>query len=358
MRLIGSLIIIMLIFSGFASLGQEVTPEPQAEATAEITPEVTLEVTEEAEIIIADDRIDSIIQADFSTSNLTPLVGEPFELIFRVEIPEDVAVVEWPEFPEAWGDYMVLNVSERKIEALDDGSTVYTQRLDARLWAPGDYTIPETIVRYRVANEADAFGALARGIFITVPSVLENNDLNTLELKPDRPPIGFFYIPLWVSFLTLIVMTIGGWQGRKRYLRWQARRDAERNYVPPPTPAEVALDELKALRLSDGNLYYDGISDSLRKYIEHRLDIPAQDKTTTELLETLVEDTLLPGEYTSNLVKILEDVDTAKFTGIQPDSEGTRQLRNAAGKWVLSIEDYLMPDNPEGVAEEEIADYE
>lgn len=289
-------------------------------------------------VIAQDEPFEELIRADFVASTQTPLVGEPIEIRFVVEFPTSVIVVEYPQFAEEWGSFMLVNTGEPSIIEEADGGSVYEQVLDARLWETGDFQTPETFVRYHVVGSDAVFSVPVKPAFFSVPSVLETRDLNRLELRPLKPQIGFFVIPLWFFVVLVVVIALGTWYG----YGWLVRRRlaAELAMHTDYTPYEMTLNELVQLQEMDMDPYRksESLSDALRRYLSKAYPSLNRDLTTSELMDVIRANGLWDETRTEQLRRILEQADLTKYAQYETDERMVARLLGLAYHWLSSVQ--------------------
>ena len=304
-----------------------------------------LAVAQEAEVTPEPvNPVEVLINALFSADNVTPLIGEPVQLEFVAEVPPGVEIVEWPEFPEDWPPFMVREAGPVEIDEQVDGGQVWRQALTVVLWRTGDRRTPDVFIGYQ-SDELDpdeVYRIPARPLFFTVPSVLETTDLNVLDIKPARNPIGLFYLPPWVMALVIVSVIGKGW-----YLwRWRERRRAlaaaRRALAEQPTTGEIAMKTLAELSLGTPDQVYEQVADVLREYLQARFDIPASDMTTVEIRTGLENHTELESEHITEVARLLEQADLVKFAEAAPGERSAQRAVAAAARWLQAVDPGLL----------------
>lgn len=269
------------------------------------------------------------VSARFTASRLSPLTGEPFDLTLTVQLPPDILLMEYPEFPAEWGRFEVVTVGDLTEEIRPDGSRLYRQTLTVRLWRPRDYTTPDTFIGYGFGG-AEVFRVPVRPEFITVPTVLDFNDQT---LRPLRPLVDLFYVPLWL--IVGLVALVGGGAGYA-FRRWRHRRslppveplDAP---LPPLTQADLSLRALDPARLPPPEVLTSA-AQILRQTLSAHLAIPARDLTTAELVVAL-SGSIKPEQLTM-LERLLTEADLVKFAGKPTTPELAARYVSVASQWV------------------------
>jgi hypothetical protein len=91
------------------------------------------------------------------------------------------------------------------------------------------------------------------------------------------------------------------------------------------SPKQRALAEIRNIRIGKLSpvFAYAAISDCLRTYMFGRFNINAPEMTTGELMDSS---------------RMLEYADLVKFANAQPGDRATKQLLDAAEKWVETVE--------------------
>jgi len=268
----------------------------------------------------------------------SPLIGEPIDLLFAINVP-DGSTVTLPEFPRDWPPFMIRDMSGVDV-TMSGGRMIYRQYLTVILWRPGDYQTPETVIEYQLLNSLDKRRIVVQPAYFTVKTVLNPDDLN---LRPLKIPVSMFYVsPLTVgtALVGLGVVSSFLWS-RRRKIRI-AKIDAEASGLH--ASARLALDEFK--RLNGANVappkVYALVSDVLRRYVQGRFDIQAEEMTTGELVESLHDCRELSERRQHELAYLLEQADLVKFARMQPPSKSADKMLNVAQRWVVTVEqEYL-----------------
>ena len=97
------------------------------------------------------------------------------------------------------------------------------------------------------------------------------------------------------------------------------------------SPHEAARQELDPLRTRDRGeerdveSIYVTLTGVVRAYLSSRLDIPARESTTSELIACLCEHDDVPSSAADRLQAVLEEADLVKFAGVRPDTAVARE---------------------------------
>lgn len=266
------------------------------------------------------------VEAQFSASNQSPLVGEPVQITLTAAFSSGAAMVEWPDFPEQWGQFEVREVGELKISE-QGGVLQYQQEVSLALWEPGDYSTPETVIMY-----SNADGALAE-LFVptlpfTVPSVL-TNDLSLRPLKPLAflPHIPPALIVGGVFALALPVM----WYAQRRTKPVKVAADWEGDIRELDKRMLALLGNLERQALEPGAVYA-AAADCLRDYLAERFRVASHELTTAELLARMHPQ--LPQPLFNRLSQLLSQADLVKFARQIPNRESAQQYLEMAARWI------------------------
>ncbi len=257
-------------------------------------------------------------------SPYTATVGDPLELTLVVTHPAGYQVIA-PELGEQWGDFIVRSVSPATTAANADGTETTIMAIDARVFAPGEFSTPPLPV-----TVTDGAGQLlevtAAPSPVTITSVLVEGDTELRDIKP-QAQMPFTNLLPWLAGGLLLALVAGG-----AYLFWQ-RRQARLALaaVDNRLPHEIALDELDRiarLGLPEQKLFkehYSMVSDTVRLYLERTYDIPMMERTTSEISGELKRTAMDRGTQ-RRVVSFLQESDLVKFSDIVPSEADAYEL--------------------------------
>jgi len=238
-------------------------------------------------------------------------VGDSIPLSLRVTYPAGTEVT-LPELPEQWGAFEVWAQALLDPISNDDGTLTVVREAEVTLWALGEYQTPPFTVHHR-----DAAGELhevsAPPLSVTVVSVLTEDDQDKRDLKQQA---SLPAPPLW-PWLVVGVLVAAPLFFAVRWLlrRWRQRQRGAVEAIEPANhrlPEAVAYDELDRITTLDlpaqGELkrHYTLVTACVRTYIEGIYDIPAMDRTTSELM-TELRRVWVDGEPVTLLRSLLEE---------------------------------------------------
>ena len=145
-------------------------------------------------------------------------------------------------------------------------------------------------------------------------------------IKDIAPPIDVFPWPTWMV-VCAIVIALAVLAGIVTLIVIKMRN---RPVPPPPTPREIALRELEALRAQvDKQPPYDfsiAVSGVLRTYIGAQYRLHAREQTSPEFLAAISRSVKFSENEKLLLGRFLERCDLIKFARIAASSEDSGQL--------------------------------
>ena len=154
------------------------------------------------------------------------------------------------------------------------------------------------------------------------------------EIKDIAPPVDIFPWPTWMVVCAAVVLlaVLAGIVA----LIVRAKRNQPK--PPPPTPREIALRELEALRAQvERQLPYDfsiAVSDVLRGYIGAQFRLHAREQTSPEFLAEISRSVKFSGNEKDLLAGFLERCDLIKFARIDATSQDSGELLGSAVAFV------------------------
>jgi hypothetical protein len=267
----------------------------------------------------------AVVNAYFAASNPAPLIGETFDLTLTVEVPNGVALVNFPTLPEDMGNLIILEQQPVESQVVG-GNTVYTQKMIAVLWESGIYLTPEIPVMVNTGGQT--FNNLVKSASLNVPALIELS--GDLALRPAIKPRDLPYLPPYIPALVIVVVATLLFMVRVLLTR---RRRA---YIRQGTPAQIAIAELEDLKTQqlEAALIYPMVADKVRQYVQIRFGVRAVEMTTVELVETLRQQIGFSDTLRKSLRQLLEQADLVKFARFEPDTNATTRLVNFAIRWI------------------------
>jgi len=193
----------------------------------------------------------------------------------------------------------------------------------------GEFEIPPVAVRYSIPPDTAVRVIRTEAIKITVESLKPSEDGDIRDIKPPVE-LPFDWRPyLLYGGLALALAVLGF------FLFWYLKKRSRGEPILPGKPEiarpphELAYEELEALLaqnlLEKGEIkrFYSEISEIIRRYIEGRYQVPAMERTTTELLDDL-RGIGVEVDHVELIAAFLERCDLVKFAKYQPSEEEHR----------------------------------
>lgn len=225
-------------------------------------------------------------------------------------------------------------------DKLDENNNVvkrYQYRLEPFL--SGKYPIPSFTFEFYDANEPEdkKYELETEPVDIEVTSLLgeQRAELKIAEIQDvvEMPAKASLW---WIWILCTIVVVVAGvvtWL----YLRRKKTEKIVRIFKPAH---EIAYNRLRALVERDmikaGKIkeFYEQISDILRRYIEHRFNLHAPERTTEEFLAELPRTNVLSQADQDTLAEFLGHCDLVKFAKYSPTTEQIQRTFDLVKKFI------------------------
>jgi hypothetical protein len=313
----------------------------------------------------ADEKFDGIevkqergpLQVVVRVSPKEPTIADKIELALEVTISEDYAV-DMPSFGEKLEQFGIRDFKESQPKLVDGNRmrTVRTYELEPFL--SGEYVIPPMKFGFSKKSEAtadtvDKPDAGENGeeehtletepLKLTVRSLLDEKKAS-LVIHEIAPPVSLekpSSAALWTKIgggVAAAVAIIGA-------VIWMARRKKKQIVVPPPVPAhELAFQQLEQLiaddlpRKGEIKVFYQRISDILRRYIENRFGLHAPEQTTEEFLAELRSSPKLPPVYQVSLREFLQHCDLVKFADHSPTTDDIQRTFDSCKHFIIETQ--------------------
>ena len=154
------------------------------------------------------------------------------------------------------------------------------------------------------------------------------------EIRDIAPPVDIFPYPMWMVVVAAILAlaVLAG------VVFFVVKKMRDKPKPLPPTPREIAIRELEALRPQVERLTsYDfsiAVSDVLRSFIARLFHLHAREQTSTEFLSAISRSVKFSENEKSLLSGFLERCDLIKFARIDATSADSAQLLGSAVDFV------------------------
>ena len=257
------------------------------------------------------------------------LIGE--QIIFKIECVDIDKTINWPLFNDTIVDGIEI-ISKSEIDTISNSYTdkktySFSQEYLITSWDSGAYYIAPIKLNSSLSTE---------GLLLNVMSV--STDQNS-EIKDIKEPFDAEYefkdFLKWIILLLTIILIV---YILKKYV-FNKKEKVEKKIIKKIVPAHItALKELNNIEKKElwqsGKIkqYHSGISEILRKYMEHRFKFIALELTTDEILSN-IENTISREEHIE-LKQVLQRADLAKFAKSKPNEEENKQSMELAKRFV------------------------
>lgn len=261
-------------------------------------------------------------------------IGEQFHLDIEILQPSGISII----FPEI-KDTLMANIevlqSYPRDTIAEDENLIIRQRHRLTSFDSGFYEIPPLKFYIRSGQWSDSLES--NPMYLLVHSVAVDSTIFDVK-APIHMPVSFLEVfPFVVGGLLLVAAIFF----TVRYLR---RRKKQKGIFTPDRPEDpahvVALRELNRLReeklwqRSEFKPYYTRLTDTIRRYMERRYNIPAMEMTSYEILDTWKQSER-PEEYLSaKLNRLLNLADLVKFAKEKPIASDNEENLDRAYEFV------------------------
>lgn len=263
-------------------------------------------------------------------------IGDHLNIRLTVKSPNNL-VVPFPVAADTLGNLEM--VSAAKIDTSAEGSNKILSRLyTVSAYDSGEFHAgPVKIYFKNSSGELDSI--LSNDIPVTV------NTLNVDTTKPfkaikaplDVPYSWREFIPYIIGAIVLLIAIIVG------IVLWKKYRKPKPAVIERPKPKDPAhiwarkelkkLEEEKVWQGDDVKLYYSRLTDVLRLYVEYRYGWYAMESTTEEI-QTEIENYNLKEKAKENLLSILRAADLVKFAKMIPMPDANIRAMESAYKFI------------------------
>jgi hypothetical protein len=272
-------------------------------------------------------------------------IGEQFHLDIEILQPAGVSIM----FPEI-KDTLMTNVevlqSFPRDTIAEDENLKINQRYRLTSFDSGFYEIPP--LKFYIRSEQWIDSLESNPMYLLVHSVAVDSTIYDVK-SPIHMPVSFLEVfPFIVGGLVLVAaiyFTV-------RYLRRRKRQKGIFTPDRPEDPAHViALRELDQLReeklwqRSEFKPYYTKLTDTIRRYMERRYNIPAMEMTSYEILDIWKQGEKPDEDLSAKLNRLLNLADLVKFAKEKPLASDNEENLDRAYEfvkktaWVQKIEE-------------------
>ncbi|HOE93910.1 MAG TPA: hypothetical protein PLU97_00745 [Candidatus Cryptobacteroides sp.] len=245
------------------------------------------------------------------------LIADQLEYGFELEGVKNGTLIALPDFSIISSDTLTL-VRNWQIDTLKNYKRSGTKDIKASvILAPfeaGRYMLPQIFAQRTLDGEVDTLSFEALEMEVTAMPI-DTTTFVPHDIKGQiKYPVTFKEVLPWVlgaialaALVYLIIMLV-----RK------ARRSSE-EAKPKDPPYVIALRKLDRYRSNKywaperQKIFYSGITDALKEYMEARFGVDAPEMTTAELFDALKEEKDISPESYAALKELFERADFVKF---------------------------------------------
>ena len=285
-------------------------------------------------------QVDYKVQREFAQGPLTVQVKLDKDRIsiaqtvqLRLEaVIEEGYQVQMPVMGEVLGKYEfgILDYESLPDRLLEEGKLLKVRQYRLEPIVSGTYSIPELKFTFqekgppRDDEQPKQYELLTEEIAVEVASLVDEDleGLTIADIKNVAAPVQtqsrwwiWLVVIAGVGTMAVVVLI---------WLRRRGKDKLERVFKPAHEIAYQRLRELVARDLVGAGRtkeFYEGISDIVRRYIEHRFDLKAPERTTEEFLQEAGSTSLLSDDHKEMLGKFLQHCDMVKFARYGPTKE-------------------------------------
>ena len=284
---------------------------------------------------------------------------------FHIEVTVEKDMMQMVDFPTLTGDESAGNVEflgEFPVDTLsgDGRRQTIAKRYLLTVWDGGVYNLGRMPVLYLDKNVVDTL--------YTADSLLVKVGTYDIDLKIHQPfdikPLrrirllfgeigGWFTLALGVVAL----LVIGAWFVTK-YRHRIPLLGGERPRVPPHVEAIRRLEALRNQKLPQNGkhkLYWSGLTDILREYLDGRFGVGAMEMTTDETLAALDfprREGLVDDKRYKDLGALLRTADLVKFAKLTPDDAESEAAYYDAYYFIEETKPVVAEKRPEDIENE------
>ena len=262
------------------------------------------------------------------------LIADQIEYGFRLDKVKEGTVIELPDFSKASGDTLTL-VRNWQMDTVGrpgkKGSADIIASIIVAPFEEGEYELPSIPVRRTVEGNVDTL--LFEGVKMSVRTMpVDTATFQIHDIKGQmRYPLTFREVAPWlalgwlVTVLAILIVCL---------VRMRKGKVAGETAVMEPAyiVALRSLDKFRGNRYwapEKQKIFYSGITDALKNYVDGRFGIDAPEMTTAELFRELRKASDISPDLYDELKVLFERADFvkfAKYTASDEDNAGALPL--------------------------------
>jgi hypothetical protein len=262
-----------------------------------------------------------------------------------IKIQFEAAASQWFQItlpnPNGLDDLELYSNSDIERVLDDKGRVQVTRTYYLAPLVPGSYQLPEFTFVFTDSNDPEKSRSVySEPMTIEVAAVSDPNESQIADIEDI---LGAPIDPLRVGLFAVPAVFIAGVVSWFIYRRIKKSRE---KVVVLTTAYDIAVGRLRALEERDLigageiKLFYQHLSDIVRRYIEDRFAIKAPELTTEEFLEKASRSGSLRTEDKDYLADFLAKCDMVKFARHEPDAEDMSKTFDAAENFIELSRDF------------------
>ncbi len=280
-------------------------------------------------------------------------VGDRFGLVLVVPRSPEAHIAR-PIFTSSqgastirFGDLIIfrrLSTGQKALGAGAENILADTLVYEATTFAVDTAGVPP--LRLRLVSGTDTTIVMTSSFRFPVVSLLEEaqEDIQDVtDVSPFPPAVWPWIVVLLLGLAAFLIMRY-----KDRFLSEPEPEEEIPEIIERPSPIDEALSgflRLDAVAVSDESQiksFFVDLSDIIRVFLARRIDIPAMESTTTELISDLARwraEAAPDDHFDSRLKKILDTADLAKYADSKPAEQLCRDALAGSRELVISIDE-------------------
>ncbi|RJP76870.1 MAG: DUF4381 family protein [Desulfobacteraceae bacterium] len=264
------------------------------------------------------------VQVFLETDKLEITIAERLALSLTV-LADENADIGWPSMDRNINQFRVIDVQTTQPELVDHNRKKVVRTYVMEPFLAGEYIIPPLKMTFRKTGAGNEIITVETGeLTIPVKSVLPDAQPKHTphDIKPPMDIPGILPYWIWIIIggilLALVIFAV--------FLRKKKTGSMNREEVRL-SAHEIAFRELENLAVpiqmdrAEIKLFYQKISDILRRYIENRFGVNAPEQTTEEFLAGMDSQNVIATVHKPLLRSFLAQCDLVKFAEHNPGKE-------------------------------------
>ena len=247
-------------------------------------------------------------------------IGQAIKYTLTVTAKKDIEI-DFSPLDKSFKDFVIKDSGDSVTGLWSKNKHVHWYLLTS--YSVGTLTIPKTAILYRIKGGTE-WKRLEVGEYkIEVKTALNKKEANS-EIRDIRPPVplrSFFYLYCLLAVIFVVAVIFFASKMIKQKYRVSALK-AE--IIPAHILAYEELERLKNknyIATDRVKIYFDELSDIVRRYLENRFGLRAPEMTTEEFLNYVRGQSLLAQPHKQLLKEFLEKCDLVKFAKYHPSKE-------------------------------------